>query len=230
MNITIASPNTIARSIPISSAMERHWNIPINHAQTILDQINNGMYARWFKGKKDLVCMDFGANVGLVSLYMMPACRQLFCIEPTSAHYDLMRELLFDNNGSCIVKCSDFALTGIDDEFQFATGHSTENKVTIAGGYGNNKIRVVGRTLNFFLNLANPPVDFCKIDIEGGEMMALTLEQIKLAKGKVKTFFVEVHPAFGGGMDENREELIQRFMKGGFAVEQIDYQTLVATG
>lgn len=230
MNISILSPDGTHRSIPMSRAMEEHFAIPINHANTILTQINEGMYARWFKGKKDLVCIDFGANVGLVSLYMLPACKELYCIEPTPAHFILLKELLSENAVDCTTHFYDNALAGKNEDVIFMTGHSTENKITSADGYGNHKIKVSGVNLSSFLLAANVPiVDFCKIDIEGGEMMALTEEQLKLVYGKVKTFFVEVHPAFGGGMEENVAELTKRFKNAGYNIEHLDYQTFVAT-
>lgn len=234
MKIVIEKPNSLYREVEVSPAMEAHWNIPINHAQTILDQINGGMYRKLFLGKKDLVCMDFGANVGLVSLYMLPACKYLMAVEPTPSHYKLMDELLSANIGECMLLKSSNALTGEAGKFLFSTGHGTENKITSQEGYGNGKIEVTGKTLYQHIQMfesafmAQLTIDFCKVDIEGGEMMALTEEQILLAHGKVKTFFVEVHPAFGGGMDENREELIRRFKKVGYNIETIDYQTFIA--
>jgi FkbM family methyltransferase len=228
MNISIIGIDGNMRTVEISKAMEEHWKIPMNHAKTILDQINSGMYERWFKDKKDLVCMDFGANVGLVSLYMLPACKKLYCIEPTPSHYALMMELLFANCGETVVSLSDFALTGSEGEVTFATGHATENKVSSPDGYGSIKITVMGKPLSIFVDNAMGVVDFCKIDIEGGEMKAITVDELKKVREKVKTFFVEVHPAFGGGMDGNREELLKRFNEAGYKTEVIDYQTLVA--
>lgn len=233
MNISILDPTTgTLRSIPMSAAMQAHWSVPINSADIILKQINDGMYSRWFKGKKDLVCMDFGANVGLVSLYMLPACKRLHCIEPTPKHMQLLTELIspFGTDLDKLhIVAHQQALTGEEGEFVFMTGHSTENKITSAEGYGNHKITVEGKPLNWFIDEVKARIDFCKIDIEGGEMMALAVEQLQLAYGRVKTFFVEVHPAFNGGMDENREELIRRFKFAQYNVETIDFQTIVAT-
>lgn len=226
MQININTPNGEPRTIEISKELEAHWKVPINHAQTILDQINSGMYDRFFKGKKDMVCLDFGANVGLVSLYMLPSCKKLICIEPTPNHFNLLRELIFTNMGQCSCEFYRLALSDKDEDVVFMTGHSTENKITSEDGYGNGKIKVQALPLCDFIQ--EPYTDFCKIDIEGGEMKALTVEQLTLAYGKVKAFFVEVHPAYGGGMDENRNELVSRFEQAGYKTEIIDYQTIYA--
>jgi len=228
MNIQILSPDGSMRTIEISKAMEEHWKVPMNHAKTILDQINSGMYERWFKGKKDLVCIDFGANVGLVSLYMSSFCKTLFSVEPTPSHRELLEELLLANKGDADVVVSSYALTEHDEIVTFATGHATENKVTIPSGYGSIKIEVEGKPLSFFVDYLKEPVDFCKVDIESGEMLAITVKELKKVYGKVKTFFVEVHPGYNGGMDGNREELIKRFEEAGYKTEVIDYQTIVA--
>lgn len=228
MIINIISPNGINRDIELSDEMKNHFDIPINHAHTILNQINSGMYNQWFELKKDLVCLDFGSNVGLVSLYMLPACKRLYAVEPTPSHYALMNELLEANSGITEVNLSKFALTGTEEEVVFATGHATENKVSSADGYGNNKITVTGKPLSWFVDEVGEVVDFCKIDVEGGEMMAITTDELKKVQGKVNVFFVEVHPAFNGGMDGNREELVNRFKEAGYRVEIEDYQTIVA--
>ncbi len=228
MNITILTPNDGYRTVEISKGMEAHFKIPIDHAYTILQQINDGMYTKYFEGKKDLVCLDFGANVGLVSLYMLPVCKNLYAVEPTPAHYNLLHELLWDHKEESSIKLFDNALTEQEGDVVFATGHATENKVTIAEGYGNNKITVKGKPLSWFAKQIQETVDFCKCDIEGGEIFALTEEQLKLVHGKVKCFFVECHPTNNYGMDACREELIRRFEAAGYETETIDYQTIVA--
>lgn len=226
MNISILGIDGNMRTVEVSNAMHEHWKIPINHAQTILDQINSGMYKKWFEGKKDLVCIDFGANVGLVSLYMSQFCKKIYCVEPTPSHFKLLKELMDGNKDNKDIVLSPFALTEEMGVFKFATGHSTENKVTSQDGYGSIKIDVAGCTLSQFVD--NEVYDFCKVDIEGGEMKAITVDELKKVYGKVKTFFVEVHPAFNGGMDGNREELIKRFEEAGYKTEVVDYQTIVA--
>lgn len=230
MKITIANPNNSEAPFhyELSEEMKSHFDIPINHAHTILDQINSGMYDKWFKGKKDMVCIDFGANVGLVSLYMLPCSKELISVEPTPSHSRLLVELMASAAPGKNVSIFPFALTDKESMVVFATGHATENKITSEEGYGNGKMTVEARPLSWFVKYANETVDFCKVDIEGGEMLALTIDELKSVHGKVKTFFVEVHPAYNGGMEENREELLRRFKEAGYKTEIVDYQTIVA--
>jgi FkbM family methyltransferase len=229
MSIEILTPSGTKRHVLTSNNMDKHFSIPINHAKTILDQINSGMYAKWFEGKKDLVCIDIGANVGLVSLYMHPACKELYCLEPTPAHFLLLKELLGEHQNVHIYPT---ALSGTNGQVVFMTGHSTENKITTEEGYGNGKIKVPGITLSSFLQASNAEkdiIDFIKCDIEGAEIFALTEAELKLTRGKIRNFFVECHPSNNYGMDACREELIKRFKKNGYEIEVIDYQTFVAS-
>jgi FkbM family methyltransferase len=190
------------------------------------------MYAKWFEGKKDLRCIDFGANVGLVSLYMSQFCKDLYCVEPTPSHQALLKELLETYSGTCDVHISGNALSGDNEPVIFMTGHSTENKITSADGYGNGKITVQGTTLSAYLYLSGADreiIDFVKCDIEGGEIFALTDKELKLTKGKIRTFFVECHPSNNYGMDDCVAELKKRFKANGYEIESVDYQTFVAT-
>ena len=219
------------KEFTISSDLQKHWNIPINHAQTILDQINSGMYSRFFEAKKDLRCVDFGANVGLVSLYMSQFSKEIYCVEPTPNHFKLLKELLETNVKDCNFHLSADALSGTNEPVFFMTGHSTENKITSADGYGNGKIQVQGITLSNYLSLSGADrevIDFVKCDIESGEIFALTNEELKKTKGKIRAFFVECHPSNNYSMESCVEELTKRFKKNGYKVELIDYQTFVA--
>lgn len=229
--ITIASPNGKDRTIELSPAMQEHWRHPINHGQTILDQINEGMYARWFEGKENLNVIDFGANVGLTALYFLPACKELHVVEPTPAHSDILIRCMKDNINPINDKVVSHYMCLADKEglFTFMTGHSTENKITTPEGYGNGKIEIQGYPLSYFVNQFTEPVDFIKCDIEGYEINALTIENIEAVAGKVKTFFVECHPSQDWTMDGCVAELNRRFEHCGYEVESVDYQTLVAT-
>lgn len=223
MQITINNPNGEPQTFTVPESLEKHWQQPINHCQTILNQINSGMYDRWFKGRIDMACLDFGANVGLVSAYMGMNSKLVISVEPTPSHFNILcdflpKDLKYQKNQS--------ALTEKRTQFTFCTGHSTENKITHPEGYGNGKILVEGYTLSGFVG---PDIDFCKVDIEGYEIYALSQEEINKVAGKVKVFFVEMHPYDNWGFESMSKELTERFENAGYDVELLDFQTLVAT-
>jgi FkbM family methyltransferase len=223
--------NLKGKEYPISNALKAHWDIPINHAQTILNQINSGMYDKWFEGKKDMVCLDIGANVGLVSLYMLQYSIEIHCVEPTPSHMELCKELINANlNEGQTAYFYQTALHDRNESVIFATGQYTENKITSPEGHGSHKIHVNGEILTTYFEKIGKQVDFCKIDVEGGEMNALTPMLLKkcFENKYCKIFFVENHPTNNYNIDTGREELVLRFTKAGYGVQRIDYQTIVA--
>ena len=51
-------------------------------------------------------------------------------------------------------------------------------------------------------------VDFCKIDIEGSEMIAITEETLKPVYDKIDRMFIEVHSTYSGADVKWEEHLI----------------------
>lgn len=230
MQITINNPNGEPQTFTVPESLEKHWQQPINHCQTILNQINSGMYDRWFKGRTDMACLDFGANVGLVSAYMAANSKHVISVEPTPMHYSILCDTIavcLRKNGVCNYATTQTALAENERKVVFMTGHSTENKITTPEGYGNGKIEIDAYPLSWFVQERS--IDFCKVDIEGYEIYALSQEEINKVAGKVKVFFVEMHPYDNWGFESMSKELTERFENAGYNVELLDFQTLVAT-
>ena len=60
-------------------------------------------------------------------------------------------------------------------------------------------VKVEGLTFNSLLKKNNlEHVDFCKIDIEGSEMIAITEENLKPVYDKIDRMFIEVHATESG--------------------------------
>src|SRR5438552_3109233 len=73
--------------------IEEHYAKPSSYVDTLQEQIDNGMYAHLFEGKKDLVFLDIGANIGLVSIYAAPYCKRIIAVEPAEDVVPVLREL-----------------------------------------------------------------------------------------------------------------------------------------
>lgn len=43
--------------------------------------------------KQDLIFIDIGANIGLVSLYVLPICKKIIAYEPSPNHYSKLQFL-----------------------------------------------------------------------------------------------------------------------------------------
>lgn len=180
--------------------------------------------------KPGSVILDIGANVGLFSLHVAPYIQNsdianhssLICVEPTPAHMEIQKEL-FQNNmrdmaGHSIV-CSyeQAALNNYTGRCRFhhEPVNTTMNTIRPDGG-----LEVDCITLLDLCNKYNlTSVDFCKVDIEGSEWQALSVDRIKEVAGIIKAFFVELHPRTA----EAQRDMAARFEEAGYKVEMIDY-------
>lgn len=208
-----------------------HFKDPSNYASTILHQINeDGFYNRFFIGKKNLTVLDIGANIGLFSLCVVPVCKKLIAYEPTPSHFLKLNHLVKNS----IIETRQMALSDKDGsvDFYLCKENSTMNSLTNHFGT-TEKITTKAITLNSILATEKiKKVDFCKIDIEGSEMIAINEDEIEKVKNKIKNFYVEVHhsPNINGkNLHQNKVLLIQIFESKGYKIEDIDYQTFLAT-
>jgi len=51
-----------------------------------------GIYNDVFNQKEDLVVIDVGANIGIVTDYMRPYCKKIYAIEPSSMHFEALKK------------------------------------------------------------------------------------------------------------------------------------------
>lgn len=197
---------------------------PEHYTETILRQINEqNIYGRFFKGKSGMSFIDAGANIGLVSLYASDACEKMAAIEPSEDHFSILTKLCsrLDN-----LKLFPVALAHIDGMVEFARnpGNTTMSRIT-AGG----PISVPSVTLSTFLNrLGWSSVDLIKVDIEGGEELAITPEQISACRDRVKEYYLEVHGTGGRSLPDDVSHFGNIFSASGYAVEKLSVESLRA--
>lgn len=160
---------------------------------TMKEQISSGMYDHLFVGKRDLVFLDIGANIGLVSVYAVPYCKRIVAVEPCIPTFiQLQKNTLH----YAIIAVDRHALAANDNENvgfyindQNFTASSTVNTY---GRYEPNY--VMGITLTKLLKVWNlDHVDVCKIDAEGAEGEALNLNQLEAARDIISTYYIETH-------------------------------------
>src|SRR5438552_5207154 len=149
------------------------------YVQTVIDQINNGMYAHLFEGKKDLVFLDIGANIGLISIYAVPFCKRIVALEPSPEVFPVLRQMTKDHS---IIGCADIALAPTDGDSHFFVNDINSTASSTVNTYGN-MITIHGLTLASILNeFELDHVDVCKCDCEGCEGESLTYDQLSCAK------------------------------------------------
>lgn len=200
-----------------------------NHGLTILKQINDfHFYDYLFNDNKNLTILDIGANIGLFSLHVYPACSKIIAFEPTPSHYEKLLKLTKNTN----IECRQLALSNKCGEIEFKIDpyNSTMNSIVNFNHYDTIKVKCI----NFenILSIENLKiVDFCKIDIEGSEILAITEETLQPIAGRIKEFFVEVHPTLpldGMNQQQNKTKLWNIFEKLGYDMKDVNFETFIA--
>ena len=62
--------------------------IPYIYKEIYLD----GVYIDIFNQKKDMVVVDVGANIGIVTQYMRDYAKKIYAIEPSSEHFEALKK------------------------------------------------------------------------------------------------------------------------------------------
>lgn len=174
----------------------QHFTDWRNYTKQILQQINSeNLYQKWLKDKKDINILDIGGNVGLFSLHVSDVAKQIVTVEPTPSHNHILRELTKNFNN---IKPIEAALSNRDGPIQFYmdSWNTTCNSIRAETVSQPTIINVNGKTLKTLLDENNlEEVEFAKIDIEGSEYYALTKETISSTEKRIKSWFIETHPA-----------------------------------
>lgn len=162
------------------------------YIDTIKEQVASGMYDRLFNDRRDLVFLDIGANVGIISIYAVPYCKRIVAVEPCIETFQTLQNNTKDYQ---IISCDRHALAPKDENVGFYindlnfTASSTVNTYgTFVPNY------VMGATLSTLLRVWNlDHVDVCKIDCEGCEGESLNFQELERVTPMIDTFFIEFH-------------------------------------
>ena len=223
MSIITSSGENIKLDIT-DDEIDKHLNDEKTCAKIIIRQINTErIYDRFLKDKKDLVILDIGANVGLFTLYAKDSASRIVSVEPTPSHQHLFEKITGKYENVELVKA---ALSNKDEDVNFyiCNYNSTCNSLVEREG---DVLKVEGLTFNSLLKKNNlEHVDFCKIDIEGSEMIAITEENLKPVYDKIDRMFIEVHATESGpnlrwedNLVDNRGKIEEVLKKVGYKYE-----------
>jgi FkbM family methyltransferase len=170
------------------------------YIDSVQEQINSGMYDKFFMSKsydeaswypkKDLVLLDIGANIGLVSSYAIPYCKRIVAVEPSSRTFDMLfnRTYEFKNITRVHVALSDS--TGTHEFFENDLNFTASSTVNT---YGTRTIVPCTTLTNLLRDYNLDHVDICKVDIEGAEDEALNFGELEYAKNIIDQWFIETH-------------------------------------
>lgn len=198
------------RFINLHGKSLEHFNNTNNYTAFILDEWETQPYRQYIKAGS--VILDIGANVGLFALHVLPIAQKIICVEPTPEHMAILKELVPQ------AVPEEAALNVYTGRARFRREPVNTTMNSLSDRQDSFEVSCI--TLKDLCDKHGlTKVDFCKVDIEGGEWGALTVERINEAKGIIKSFFVELHPRTG----EAQREMAERFLQCGYKVEHITY-------
>lgn len=212
--------------------------IPFIYKEIYLD----GIYSDIFNQKKDMVVMDVGANIGIVTQFMRDFAKKVYSIEPSPEHYEALKKNKEFNKWDN-VETFELALADEDGEMDFATNSYNRTMNTLIIGELNDagRYEIKGET-GFDMGTAVPyekglkvktmrfdtfmeengidEVDFVKFDVEGAENMILMSEGFKNVAEKVKAIEVEFH-------FPNWKDLVEYMIGLGFKARRYECSAVV---
>lgn len=204
-----------------------HHNTPHSKTTAILEQFENGFYS-FLDDNEEVVLVDLGANIGLFSLYMSSICSEVYAVEPTPSHIEIMEDLLKNLKVKNIFphQVAIHTKNG-EEEFQLNSSNSTMNSFLRHGidPGGTDSVKVPTTTLaDFIKNNVKKRVNFVKMDIEGFENVVVHDPSFEDAIKEIDAIYVEVHDFEGvGKMEENVNKVIKRLESLGKKTMKLTY-------
>jgi FkbM family methyltransferase len=196
------------------------------YIDTLKDQIKSGIYDHLFNGKSDLVFLDIGANIGLVSIYAVLYCKRIVAVEPCKETYDRLKE---NARNYPIIETVQAALTPNNGLHEFFVNDLNFTASSTVNTYGQ-RVQVAGQTLQSILvqnDLTH--VDVAKIDAEGAEGEALNLSQLESASSVIKTYYIETHNCPKTTWEHKLGALVGNLARCGYSEMKISGMAITAT-
>lgn len=203
--------------------IKAHFDAPNNYAEIVVNEFNSEPFGDYIS-KEDKVILDIGANIGLFALVVMPYVERIVCVEPTPSHMEVQKEMLepyklHEPTTHEFVEHEQSALnnyTGVVG-FHLEGVNTTMNTINV---HNAGAIEVPCITLYDLCQKYNlKHVDLCKIDIEGSEFRALTVETVQPVHSIIDKILLEVHPR----NLESQEHFRAIFEQCGYKVKFFDF-------
>jgi FkbM family methyltransferase len=196
------------------------------YIDTLKDQIKSGIYDHLFEGKSDLVFLDIGANIGLVSIYAVPYCKRIVSLEPCQSTYDRLKD---NTRIYPMIETVQAALTPQSGPHEFFVNDINFTASSTVNTYGQ-RIEVQGKTLGTILKENNlTHVDVCKCDAEGAEGEALSCSEILNAREIIQQWFIEVHNCPKTDWYHKLGTLVGNLARCGYSEMKISGMSITAT-
>jgi FkbM family methyltransferase len=152
----------------------------------IKEIIINEEYEKWIdlvrlKGKKDLVIMDIGCNIGAFSLKMYDRAKKIYAIDVSPACINLLKQTIDYNKLDKIIPIQ-IGLSGKNEPREFTKLSKTDGNIHFID-LGETAETITLATLFEKYNIDH--VDLLKIDVEGAEELIFEALDVVKLKGKI---------------------------------------------
>lgn len=153
----------------------------------------DSIYTDVFNGRENMVVMDVGANIGVVTQYMRDHAKKLYAIEPSSMHFEALKKNKEFNNWDN-VEIFNMAIADKDGEVNINVLPANLTCNSIVNDYHQGSETVKSMAFDTFMEANNiDQVDFVKFDVEGAEDLILRSEGFKKIAHKIKAIEIEFH-------------------------------------
>lgn len=153
-----------------------------------------GVYVDIFNIRKDMVCIDVGANIGIVTQYMRDFSKKVYAIEPSTEHFEALKKNVEFNKWNNVVPIK-AAIAEKDGKMSLSlnkwnrTCHSLN--LVYPGAKSESVDTMCFETL--FKKYKIKHVDFVKFDVEGYEEPILMGESFAKVSKNISAIEVEFH-------------------------------------
>lgn len=185
--------------------------IPYIYKEIYLESI----YIDIFNTRKDMVVIDVGANIGVVTQYMRDFAKVVYAIEPSSEHYEALAKNVKFNKWTNVIPIK-AAIAEKDGEMTLNLNNTnrTCHSLNLNYNMGGEKVKTICFETLFKENKIDK-VDFVKFDVEGYEEPILMGESFKKVADKIAAIEVEFHfPTF--------PKIVEYMLKLGYKARRYD--------
>jgi FkbM family methyltransferase len=218
MKIKLIDGSTL--DIPSLSAQEEtHVLEPKNYTKEILEEWDSEPFKELIT-KEDRVVLDIGANIGLFAIHILPYAEKIICVEPTANHMAIQTSLMEKALDSIPKEVfhEQAALNSYTGKAKFRTEPVNTTMNTIADRPDSYEVDCIN-LLDLCKKYTLEHVDLCKVDIEGSELQAITLDTVLPVSGIIKKFIMETHPR----SREMQDHFINIFRQAGYFADYHDF-------
>lgn len=187
------------------------------------------IFAPFVENKRDLTVLEVGANIGIASYYFAQHAKQVYALEPSMQHFDLLIRML-NFNKIDNVKPIPKALYMENGKFPF--GGPANNRTmrslhmaTWEQGKWDEEVEAITPE-KLFEEEKIDHIDVMKLDVEGSEIEIVSSSSFKAVAPKIDTIIIEYH-AWSG---RHPNQLNEALKNAGYAVSTMPSDAQIIVG